>query len=160
MRKVVSYGLTSYGYDLRAAEEWRVFVPSHRNVVVDPKNFSPDAFMEATGEEVIIPPNSFVLARSVERFKMPPDVFGLVIGKSTYARCGVVVNTTPLQPGWQGYLTIEISNTTPLPSRVYANEGIASVLFFRGSTACGASYAGAFQNQPARIVLPNETTSS
>jgi len=129
---VVSYGLGSYGYDIRIGNKFNVFtdVGSHS---VDPKDFNDDAFVEKEVEESVeIPPNSFVLGHAVERIKMPDNVMGVCLGKSTYARCGVIVNMTPVEPGWEGHLTIEISNTTPLPARVYANEGIAQILFFEG----------------------------
>lgn len=161
-RKVISYGLTSYGYDMRVCDEWRVFTPTGRNIVVDPKDMDPRSFVEVKGEgSVVIPPNSFVLARSVERFNMPPDVVALVVGKSTYARCGIVVNCTPLEPGWCGFLTVEISNTTPLPARIHGNEGIAQVMFFKGSRPCKLNYAnknkgqpGKYQDQPPEIIAP------
>jgi dCTP deaminase len=165
-QKVVSYGVTSYGYDIRVAHEFKVFTPTYC-AVVDPKQVDMRAFTEmhftpgVIGEAVMIPPNSFVLARSLERFNIPRDVLAVVIGKSTYARCGLVVNCTPLEPLWTGYLTIEISNTTPLPARVYANEGIAQVLFYKASQVCLVSYAekdggkpGKFQNQGPEITLP------
>jgi dCTP deaminase len=159
--RVVSYGTTSYGYDLRVADEFKVFTNAHC-AIVDPKEMDQRAFVDVKGEgEVLIPPNSFVLARSLERFKIPRDVLAIVLGKSTYARCGLVVNCTPLEPEWCGYLTIEISNTTPLPARVYANEGIAQVLFFKASVPCATSYAeknagqpGKYQDQPASIITP------
>ena len=151
---VISYGLSSYGYDIRVADEFKIF----HNVnftVVDPKNFDDRAFVEFQGEICIIPPNSFALARSVEYIKMPRNVTGLVLGKSTYARCGIVTNFTPLEAGWEGHITIEISNTTPLPAKIYANEGIAQVLFFKGDD-CLVSYAdrkGKYQGQRG-ITLP------
>lgn len=127
----VSYGLGSYGYDIRLADKFRVFTDVH-SAEIDPKKFDEDAFVEKEGDSCLIPPNSFCLGKSLEKFDMPENVFGIVVGKSTYARCGIIVNMTPLEPGWKGYLTIEISNTTPLPARVYANEGIAQVVFFKG----------------------------
>ena len=154
--KIVSFGPSSYGYDIRAAPEWKVFT-NLDSTIVDPKRLDPTAFVEKNDESIVIPPNSFALARSVECFQMPTDVLGVVLGKSTYARCGIVVNCTPMEPGWRGYLTIEISNTTPLPAKVYANEGIAQVLFFRGSQPCRTSYAdrqGKYQDQPAKVILP------
>lgn len=144
----VSYGLGSFGYDIRLAEEFRVFTDVH-SPEIDPKEFNEDAFVEKEGESCLIPPNSFCLGKSLEQFDMPEDLFGIVIGKSTYARCGIIVNMTPLEPGWKGYLTIEISNTTPLPARVYANEGIAQVIFFKGERP-GITYSdrsGKYQNQ-------------
>jgi len=156
--RVVSYGVGHYGYDIRVASEFKVFKPTSC-MPIDPKDMPSAAFdtVEAEDGYVLIPPHSFVLSRSVERFKMPDDVMGIVIGKSTYARCGLIVNCTPLEPGWTGWLTIEISNTTPLPAKVYANEGIAQVLFFKGSAPCSVTYAskgGKYQNQPEQIVLP------
>ena len=128
---VVSYGLSSFGYDLRAAPEWKIFT----NVwgpVLDPKRFDPKSFVEYEGDEVIIPPNSFVLTRSIEYIRMPENVIGIALGKGTYARVGLVANVTPLEPGWEGHVTLEISNTTPLPAKVYAGEGIVQILFFEG----------------------------
>jgi len=127
----VSFGLGSFGYDIRIDDEFRVFTDVH-STEIDPKNFDEDSFVEIRDESCLIPPNSFCLGKSVEKFNMPADLFGLVIGKSTYARCGIIVNMTPIEPGWRGYLTIEISNTTPLPARIYSQEGIAQVNFFRG----------------------------
>lgn len=152
---VISYGLSSYGYDIRAAGDFRIFT-NVNNVVVDPKNFDKDAFVEYRGDVCIIPPNSFALARSVEYFRMPENVTGICLGKSTYARIGVITSFTPLEAGWEGQLTIEISNTTPLPARIYANEGIAQVLFFASDEACRVSYAdrgGKYQGQTG-ITLP------
>ena len=152
---VISYGVSSYGYDIRVADEFKIF----HNVnftVVDPKNFDDRAFVEFQGEICVIPPNSFALARSIEYFRMPRNVTGVVLGKSTYARCGIVTNFTPLEAGWEGHITIEISNTTPLPARIYANEGIAQVLFFASDEACRVSYAdrkGKYQGQRG-ITLP------
>jgi dCTP deaminase len=131
--KVVSYGLSSFGYDIRVADEFKVFTNVY-NSVVDPKQFRPDAFVDMTTPECIIPPNSFALARSVEYFRIPRNVLAFCIGKSTYARCGIIVNVTPFEPGWEGYVTIEISNTTPLPAKIYAGEGIAQVVFFEGDS--------------------------
>lgn len=128
---VISYGLSSYGYDIRVSSEFKIFTDVH-SVVVDPKNFDNKSFVDVVTDEAIIPPNSFALARSVEYIRMPVNVTGLVLGKSTYARCGIVTNFTPLEAGWEGHITIEISNTTPLPAKIYANEGIAQVLFFVG----------------------------
>lgn len=146
---VISYGLSSYGYDMRVADEFKIFTNVY-NTVVDPKNFSPQSFVEYSGDVCIIPPNSFVLARSVEYFKIPRSVLCVCLGKSTYARAGLVCNVTPLEPGWEGYVTLEISNTTPLPAKVYANEGIVQVLFFEGDEECETSYAdkkGKYQGQ-------------
>lgn len=152
---VISYGLSSYGYDIRIADEFKIFTNVH-SAVVDPKHFNPQSFVDHTGEVCIIPPNSFVLARTVEYFRIPRDVLTICVGKSTYARCGLIVNVTPFEPEWEGYVTLEISNTTPLPARVYANEGIAQVLFFRAETMCEVSYAdrkGKYQAQQ-HIELP------
>src|SRR5579863_2425818 len=154
-KKIVSYGLSSYGYDLRVAHEFKVFTNVY-NSIVDPKNFRDDAFVHIQGETCIIPPNSFALARSVEYFRIPRNVLTLCIGKSTYARCGIFVNVTPFEPEWEGYVTLEISNTTPLPARVYANEGLCQILFFRADEPCEISYKdkkGKYQSQQG-IVLP------
>ena len=137
---MISYGLSSYGYDARLAPEFMIFT-NVDNACVDPKNFSPKSFVERNGDVCIIPPNSFVLARTVEYFRIPKDVLVVCLGKSTYARCGLIVNVTPLEPGWEGHVTLEISNTTPLPAKVYAHEGISQFLFFKGSSACEVSYA-------------------
>lgn len=139
-KKVISYGLSSYGYDLRVSDEFKVFT-NLNNSLVDPKAFQPTAFVDVVGKECIIPPNSFALARSVEYFRIPRDVLTLCIGKSTYARCGIIVNVTPFEPEWEGYVTLEISNTTPLPAKIYANEGLAQVLFYQAAEACEISYA-------------------
>lgn len=128
---VISYGLSSFGYDLRAAPEWRIFVNAF-NTVVDPKNFDTRSLVESNEEICIIPPNSFVLTRSVEYLRIPDDTMVIALGKSSYARCGIVANVTPLEPGWEGHVTLELSNTTPLPAKVYANEGIVQLLFFQG----------------------------
>ncbi|PJF43226.1 MAG: dCTP deaminase [Phototrophicales bacterium] len=146
---VVSYGLSSYGYDIRVASEFKIFT-NVNNAIVDPKHFDPQSFVDYKGESCIIPPNSFVLARTVEYFRIPRNVLAVCVGKSTYARCGLIVNVTPLEPEWEGYLTLEISNTTPLPARVYSNEGIAQLLFFSSDEPCEVSYAdrkGKYQNQ-------------
>lgn len=137
--KIVSYGLSSFGYDIRVANEFKVFTNVY-NSVVDPKHFREDAFVDIKTDECIIPPNSFALARSVEYFRIPREVLAFCIGKSTYARCGIIVNVTPFEPEWEGYVTLEISNTTPLPAKIYANEGIAQVVFFEGES-CETSYA-------------------
>ncbi len=139
-KKIVSYGLSSYGYDLRVAEKFKVFTNVY-NSIVDPKHFRPDAFVDISGESCVIPPNSFALARSVEYFRIPRNVLTLCIGKSTYARCGIIVNVTPFEPEWEGYVTLEISNTTPLPAKIYAGEGLAQVLFFVAEEVCEVSYA-------------------
>lgn len=153
----ISYGLSSYGYDIRVADEFLIFTPGVGDLaVVDPKHFDTRAMAEYRGEVCIIPPNSFALARSVEYFRMPRNVLGAVLGKSSYARCGIVTNFTPLEPMWEGYITIEISNTTPMPAKIYANEGIAQVLFFEGDEPCEVSYAdkkGKYQKQMG-ITLP------
>jgi dCTP deaminase len=127
----ISYGLGSFGYDIRIDDEFRIFTDVH-STEINPKEFNEEAFVKVQGDSCLIPPNSFCLGKSLEKFDMPDDLFGLVVGKSTYARCGIIVNMTPIEPGWKGFLTIEISNTTPLPARIYADEGIAQVVFFRG----------------------------
>lgn len=137
---VISYGLSSYGYDARLADEFMIFT-NVDNALVDPKAFSDKSFVNRTNDVCVIPPNSFVLCRTVEYFRIPKDVLVICLGKSTYARCGLIVNVTPLEPGWEGHVTLEISNTTPLPAKVYANEGICQFLFFKGSSACETSYA-------------------
>jgi dCTP deaminase len=155
-KNVISYGLSSYGYDIRVSDEFRIF-SNVQAQVVDPKEFSPQTFIRIKTDVCIIPPNSFALARTLERFKVPRNVLVVCIGKSTYARCGLVVGITPFEPEWEGYATIEISNTTPLPAKVYANEGIAQALFFESDEACETSYAdrnGKYQDQPAEIVSP------
>lgn len=138
--RLVSFGLSSYGYDLRVAEEFKVFTNINSGIV-DPKNFKADCFVDVRGKTCIIPPNSFALARSVEYFRIPRNILTLCIGKSTYARCGIIVNVTPFEPEWEGYVTLEISNTTPLPARIYAGEGLAQVLFFMADEVCEVSYA-------------------
>lgn len=137
---VISYGLSSFGYDSRCAPEFKIFT-NVDNAMVDPKNFSDQSFVDRTTDVCVIPPNSFALTHSVEYFRIPKDVLVICLGKSTYARCGLIVNVTPLEPGWEGHVTLEISNTTPLPAKVYANEGIAQFLFFKGSAPCETSYA-------------------
>jgi len=152
---VISYGLSSYGYDIRVTDEFKIFTNVH-SAVVDPKNFNSKSFIDFKGDVCVIPPNSFVLAQTVEYFRIPRNVLTVCLGKSTYARCGLIVNVTPFEPEWEGYVTLEISNTTPLPARVYANEGIAQVLFFESDEMCETSYAdrkGKYQNQQS-IVLP------
>lgn len=146
---VVSYGLSSYGYDIRVADEYKIFT-NVNSAIVDPKHFDPASFVDLVADTCIIPPNSFALARTVEYFRIPRDVLAICVGKSTYARCGLIVNVTPLEPEWEGYLTLEISNTTPLPARVYSNEGVAQLLFFESDSPCEVSYAdrkGKYQNQ-------------
>jgi dCTP deaminase len=154
---VISYGLSSYGYDMRVAPEFRIFTNA-LSAVVDPKRFDPKSFVEFTGEVCIVPPNSFALARSVEYFRIPRNVLTLCVGKSTYARCGIITNVTPFEPEWEGYVTLEISNTTPLPAKIYADEGIAQVLFFTADPGdeCEVSYKdkkGKYQAQQG-ITLP------
>ncbi|WP_322489746.1 dCTP deaminase [Chloroflexus sp.] len=152
---VISYGLTSYGYDMRVTDHFKVFTNVY-NALVDPKNFDPRSFVDIRAEYVDIPPNSFALAQSLEYFRIPRTVSCIVIGKSSYARCGIIINVTPLEPEWEGHVTIEISNTTPLPARIYANEGIGQVLFLESDEPCEVSYAdkkGKYQGQTG-IVLP------
>ena len=152
---VISFGISSYGYDIRVADEFKIFTNVY-SAVVDPKNFNPNSMVDFKGEICVIPPNSFALARTVEYFRIPRNVLTVCLGKSTYARCGIIVNVTPFEPEWEGYVTLEISNTTPLPARIYANEGIAQVLFFQADEVCDVSYAdkkGKYQKQKA-IVLP------
>ncbi len=152
---VISYGLSSYGYDLRVADEFKIFTDVNCTVV-DPKAFDERSFVTARSECAIIPPNSFALARSVEYFKIPRDVLTICVGKSTYARCGIIVNVTPFEPEWEGFVTLEISNTTPLPARIYANEGLCQIVFFQSDEPCEVSYRdrkGKYQAQTG-IVLP------
>ena len=137
---VISYGLSSYGYDARVADDFKIFT-NVDSAVVDPKDFSPTSFVDRTGPVCIIPPNSFALAHTVEYFRIPRDILVICLGKSTYARCGIIVNVTPLEPEWEGQVTIEISNTTPLPAKIYANEGICQFLFLQGAGPCEISYA-------------------
>ena len=146
---VISYGLSSYGYDIRVADEFKVFT-NINSTVVDPKNFDARSFVDVKADVCIIPPNSFALSKTVEYFRIPRDVLTVCVGKSTYARCGLIVNVTPFEPEWEGFVTLEISNTTPLPAKVYANEGIAQVLFFQSDETCEVSYAdkkGKYQRQ-------------
>jgi dCTP deaminase len=152
---VVSYGLSSYGYDIRVADEFKVFT-NINSTVVDPKKFDARSFVDVKADICIIPPNSFALAKTVEYFRIPRDVLTVCVGKSTYARCGLIVNVTPFEPEWEGFVTLEISNTTPLPAKVYANEGIAQVLFFQSDEVCEVSYAdkkGKYQKQQG-LTLP------
>ena len=154
-RRVISYGTSSYGYDIRCAPEFKVFTNIH-STVVDPKNFDEKSFVDIESDVCIIPPNSFALARTVEYFRIPRSVLTICLGKSTYARCGIIVNVTPFEPEWEGHVTIEISNTTPLPAKIYANEGIAQVLFFQSDEPCERSYAdkkGKYQGQKG-VTLP------
>jgi len=151
----ISYGVSSYGYDIRVAPEFKVFTNVF-NVVVDPKKFDDRSFVDVNEMECIIPPNSFALARTLEYFRIPRDTLVLCVGKSTYARCGIIVNVTPLEPTWEGYLTLEISNTTPLPAKIYANEGIAQLIFFQSDEEPEVAYAdrkGKYQNQVG-VTLP------
>lgn len=161
--RILSRGCGSYGYDFSVFDEWHVFAPTGRNVVVDPKNMDMNAFVTVRGDgSVVIPPNGFVLARTIERFVIPSDVLGTVTTKSSLARCGINMQCTPLESSWEGYLTVEVGNTTPHGARVYAEEGIGQVLFFKGSAPCDRTYAnkneggtaGKYQSQPAEIVLP------
>ena len=152
---VVSFGLSSYGYDIRVADEFKVFT-NINSTVVDPKHFDSRSFVDLKTEICIIPPNSFALAKTVEYFRIPRDVLTVCVGKSTYARCGLIVNVTPFEPEWEGFVTLEISNTTPLPAKIYANEGIAQVLFFQSDEPCEVSYAdkkGKYQKQQG-LTLP------
>jgi dCTP deaminase len=152
---VISFGVSSYGYDVRVGRHFKVFTNVY-GALIDPKNFSPAAFVDIEGDHCIIPPNSFALAETVEHFEIPRDVLSICLGKSTYARCGIIVNITPLEPEWRGKITIEISNTTPLPAKIYANEGIAQILFFRAEDVCQISYAdkkGKYQDQKG-LTLP------
>jgi dCTP deaminase len=152
---VISYGVSSYGYDLRVSDEFKIFT-NVNSAIVDPKNFDERSFVTVNADVAIIPPNSFALARSVEYFKIPRDVLTVCVGKSTYARCGIIVNVTPFEPEWEGFVTLEISNTTPLPAKVYANEGLCQILFFQSDEVCETSYKdrkGKYQAQKG-IVLP------
>jgi dCTP deaminase len=152
---VISYGLSSYGYDIRVTDEFKIFTNVH-SAIVDPKHFNPDSFVDYKGDVCVIPPNSFVLARTVEYFRIPRDILTICVGKSTYARCGLIVNVTPFEPEWEGFVTLEISNTTPLPARVYAYEGIAQVIFLSADGICDTSYAdrnGKYQKQQG-IAMP------
>jgi len=152
---VISYGVSSYGYDIRVADEFKIFTNVY-SAIVDPKHFDPRSMVDFKGEVCVIPPNSFALARTIEYFRIPRNVLTVCVGKSTYARCGIIVNVTPFEPEWEGFVTLEISNTTPLPAKIYANEGIAQVLFFQADEECETSYAdkkGKYQAQQS-IVLP------
>src|SRR5882762_5526759 len=152
---VISYGVSSYGYDMRVAPEFKIFTNA-LSAVVDPKRFDPKSFVEFAGDVCIVPPNSFALASSIEYFRIPRNCLTICVGKSTYARCGIIVNVTPFEPEWEGFVTLEISNTTPLPAKIYANEGICQILFFQSDEVCEVSYAdrkGKYQNQQG-IVLP------
>ncbi len=152
---VISFGLSAYGYDLRVADEFRIFT-NVNSTIVDPKRFDERSFVDFKGPVCVVPPNSFVLARSVEYFKIPRNVITICVGKSTYARCGIIVNVTPLEPEWEGFVTLEISNTAPLPARVYSNEGLCQIVFFESDELCEVSYKdkkGKYQAQQG-IVLP------
>ncbi len=152
---VISYGVSSYGYDVRVGDEFKVFTNVY-NTVVDPKNFDSKSFVDIRADVCIIPPNSFALASTIEYFRIPRDILTICLGKSTYARCGIIVNVTPFEPEWEGHVTIEISNTTPLPAKIYANEGIAQVLFFQSDEVCAVSYKdkkGKYQAQRG-VTLP------
>ena len=154
-RKIVSYGTSSYGYDVRCSDEFKIFTNVH-STVVDPKAFDEKSFVNFQGDVCIIPPNSFALARTVERFKIPRNVLTICLGKSTFARCGIIVNVTPLEPEWEGHVTLEFSNTTPLPAKIYANEGVAQMLFFESDEVCETSYkdrGGKYQGQSG-VTLP------
>ena len=152
---VISYGVSSYGYDLRVSDEFKIFT-NVNSTIVDPKNFDERSFVTVNADVAIVPPNSFALARSVEYFKIPRDVLTICVGKSTDARCGIIVNVTPFEPEWEGFVTLEISNTTPLPAKIYANEGLCQILFFQSDEVCEVSYKdrkGKYQSQKG-IVLP------
>jgi len=152
---LISYGLSSYGYDIRIADEFKIFTNIH-SAIVDPKNFDARSFIDVKADVCVIPPNSFALARTVEYFRIPRSVLTVCVGKSTYARCGIIVNVTPFEPEWEGIVTLEVSNTTPLPAKIYAGEGIAQVLFFEGDELCETSYAdrkGKYQSQQG-LTLP------
>ncbi|MED5476227.1 MAG: dCTP deaminase [Candidatus Neomarinimicrobiota bacterium] len=154
-KRIISYGLSSYGYDIRVADSYKIFT-NVNNSVVDPKNFDENSFVDVKGEVCIIPPNSFALAKSVEHFKIPRNILAICLGKSTYARCGIIVNVTPFEPEWEGYVTLEISNTTPLPAKIYSNEGLCQILFFESDEVCETSYKdknGKYQGQ-INITLP------
>ena len=154
-KSLISYGLSSYGYDIRVSDEYKIFT-NVNNSIVDPKNFDSKSFVDFKGDVCIVPPNSFALARSVEYFKIPRNVLTICLGKSTYARCGIIVNVTPFEPEWEGYVTLEISNTTPLPAKIYSNEGLCQVLFFESDEVCEQSYKdkkGKYQSQIG-ITLP------
>ena len=152
---LISYGVSSYGYDIRVSDEYKIFT-NVNNSIVDPKNFDSKSFVDFKGDVCIVPPNSFALARSIEYFKIPRNVLTICLGKSTYARCGIIVNVTPFEPEWEGYVTLEISNTTPLPAKIYSNEGLCQVLFFESDEVCENSYKdkkGKYQSQTG-ITLP------
>ena len=153
--RIISYGTSSYGYDVRCADEFKIFT-NINSAIVDPKNFAEDGFVDIQSDVCIIPPNSFALARTVELFRIPRDTLAVCLGKSTYARCGIIVNVTPLEPEWEGHVTLEFSNTTTLPAKIYANEGVAQMLFFTGDEVCETSYkdrGGKYQGQTG-VTLP------
>jgi len=152
---VISYGVSSYGYDVRIADEYKIFT-NLNSTIVDPKHFDPKSFVDFKGEVCIVPPNSFALGRTIEYFRIPRKTMTICVGKSTYARCGIITNVTPLEPGWEGYITLEVSNTTPLPAKIYSGEGIAQILFFESDEECLTSYAdkkGKYQGQTG-VTLP------
>ena len=153
--KLISYGTSSYGYDVRCADEFKIFTNVH-SATVDPKNFDPDSFVDTKGDHCIIPPNAFALARTIEYFRIPRKILTICLGKSTYARCGIIVNVTPLEPEWEGHVTLEFSNTTNLPAKIYANEGVAQVIFLESDKECETSYkdrSGKYQGQRG-VTLP------
>lgn len=153
--RIISYGTSSYGYDVRCSNEFKIFT-NINSAIVDPKNFTEDSFVDVQSDVCIIPPNSFALARTVEYFRIPRDVLTICLGKSTYARCGIIINVTPLEPEWEGHVTLEFSNTTPLPAKIYANEGVAQMLFLTGDEVCETSYKdrnGKYQDQQG-VTLP------
>jgi dCTP deaminase len=153
--RVISFGTSSYGYDIRCADEFKIFT-NINSAVVDPKNFDNNSFVDLKADVCIVPPNSFALARTVEYFRIPRDILTICLGKSTYARCGIIVNVTPLEPEWEGHVTLEFSNTTPLPAKIYANEGVAQVLFLQADDVCETSYAdrgGKYMRQTG-VTLP------
>ena len=152
---VISYGVSSYGYDVRIADEYKIFT-NLNSTIVDPKHFDPKSFVDFKGEVCIVPPNSFALGRTIEYFRIPRKTMTICVGKSTYARCGIITNVTPLEPCWEGYITLEVSNTTPLPAKIYSGEGIAQILFFESDEECLTSYAdkkGKYQGQTG-VTLP------
>lgn len=154
-QRIVSYGTSSYGYDIRCSDEFKLFT-NINSTIVDPKNFDSNSFVDVKSDVCIIPPNSFALARTVEYFRIPRNVLTICLGKSTYARCGIIVNVTPFEPEWEGYVTLEFSNTTPLPAKIYANEGVAQVIFFEADEVCETSYkdrGGKYQGQHG-VTLP------
>jgi dCTP deaminase len=154
-RRLISYGLSSYGYDVRSADEFKIFT-NVKSAIVDPKNFDQNSFVDVKADVCVIPPNSFVLARTVEYFKIPRNILVICLGKSTYARCGIIVNVTPLEPEWEGHVTLEFSNTTNLPAKIYANEGVAQMIFLEASEQCEVSYKdrrGKYQGQKG-VTLP------